>query len=148
LTGTFRRSPRLFWAAPEGADRIEAADPKRGIFRVAALLDGVVEAALFLARDPAGLPPEAALTPMLGAPVADPARRGLLAGKRYDKVAAEGPRVCACFGVTRDAVRHAVVTRRLRTCADIGVVLGAGTNCGSCVPELEEILRDVRAPAE
>jgi assimilatory nitrate reductase catalytic subunit len=39
------------------------------------------------------------------------------------------------------------VTHRLRDTAQIGVVLGAGTNCGSCVPELEEILRDVRMPA-
>ena len=115
--------------------------------RVSTLLDGAVEAALFLARDPAGLPPEAALTPILGAPVPDSARARLLAGKLYDKAAAEGPRVCACFGVTRDAVRHAVVTHRLRTTAEIGVVLGAGTNCGSCVPELQEILRDVSAPA-
>ncbi|MSP01979.1 MAG: hypothetical protein EXR07_13150 [Acetobacteraceae bacterium] len=29
----------------------------------------------------------------------------------------------------------------------MGVVLRAGTNCGSCVPELEEILRNVRMPA-
>jgi assimilatory nitrate reductase catalytic subunit len=134
-------------AAPDGAEWMEVADPKRGIFRIAALQDGAVEAALFLARDPAALPPEAALTPILGAPVPDSARGRLLAGKLYDKAAAEGPRVCACFGVTRDAVRHAVVTHRLRSCAEIGVVLGAGTSCGSCVPELEEILRDVRMPA-
>ena len=134
-------------AAPEGTEWMEVSDRKRGTLRVAALLDGAVEAALFLARDPAGLPPEAALSPILGAPVADSARPRLLAGKLFDKVAAEGPRVCACFGVTRDAVRHACVTHRLRSTAEIGVVLGAGTNCGSCLPELQEILRSVRAPA-
>jgi assimilatory nitrate reductase catalytic subunit len=133
--------------APDGAEWLELADPKRGVFRVAALVDGAVEAALFLARDPASLPQEAALVPVLGAPVPDNARGRLLAGKLYDKAAAEGPRVCACFGVTRDAIRHAVVTHRLRSTAEIGVVLGAGTNCGSCVPELEEILRDVRMQA-
>jgi len=134
-------------AAPDGADWLEVSDARRGTLRVACVLDGAVEAALFLARDPAALPAEAALTPILGAPVADNARGRLLAGRLYDKAAAEGPRVCACFGVTRDAVRHAVVTHRLRTAAEIGVVLGAGTNCGSCVPELEAILRDVRVPA-
>ena len=133
--------------APEEAEWLEVSDPKRGTFRVAALLDGAVEAALFLARDPASLPSEAALMPILGAPVPDVARGRLLAGKLYDKTAAEGPRICACFGVTRDAIRHAVVTHRLKNTAEIGVVLGAGTNCGSCVPELEEILRDVRMPA-
>jgi assimilatory nitrate reductase catalytic subunit len=134
-------------APPAGAEWLEVSDPKRGVLRVAALLDGAVEAALFLALDPAALPREAALTPILGAPVADGERARLLAGRLYDKAAAEGPRVCACFGVTRDAVRRAVVTHRLRTAAEIGVVLGAGTNCGSCVPELQEILRDVSMQA-
>jgi assimilatory nitrate reductase catalytic subunit len=133
--------------APDGAEWLQLADPKRGVFRIAALVDGAVEAALFLATDRASLPPEAALVPVLGAPVADSARGRLLAGRLYDKAAAEGPRICACFGVTRDAVRHAVVTHRLKTSTDIGVVLGAGTNCGSCVPELEEILRNVRMHA-
>ena len=132
---------------PRDVEWMQVSDRKRGVFRLAVLRDGAVEAALFLAVDAAALPPEAALTPILGAPVPDLARGRLLAGKLFDKIAAEGPRVCACFGVTRDAVRHAIVTHRLRTRAEIGVVLGAGTNCGSCVPELEEILRDVRAPA-
>jgi assimilatory nitrate reductase catalytic subunit len=39
------------------------------------------------------------------------------------------------------------VTHRLKTVAEIGALLHAGTNCGSCAPELEEILRDVRMPA-
>jgi assimilatory nitrate reductase catalytic subunit len=133
--------------APEGSEWLETSDPKRGVLRVAALLDGAVEAALFLASDPAAIPGEASLIPILGAPVPDAARSRLLAGRLFDKAAAEGPRVCACFGVTRDAIRHAVVTHRLRTAAEIGVVLAAGTNCGSCIPELETILRDVRAPA-
>jgi NAD(P)H-nitrite reductase large subunit len=29
----------------------------------------------------------------------------------------------------------------MSTVADIGVALKAGTNCGSCIPEIEEILR-------
>ena len=153
LTGLFPlpddlgRDAESLIAAPDGAEWLEVSDPKRGIIRIAALLDGAVEGALFLAHDPAALPPEAALIPVLGAPVADAARGRLLAGKLYDKAATEGPRICACFGVTRDAIRHAVVTHRLRSCTEIGVVLGAGTNCGSCIPELEEILRDVRMPA-
>ncbi len=141
-----RFASNLLATSPD-CEIIEVSDLKRGMLRIAALRDGAVEAALFLARDAASLPPEAALIPILGAPVADAARGRLLAGKLYDKVVDEGPRVCACFGVTRDAVRHAIVTHRLRTCAEIGALLAAGTNCGSCVPELEEILRDVRAPA-
>ncbi len=138
---------QLLLAAPAAAEWIEVSDTRRGVLRIAALVDGVLDACLFLARDPASLPQEAAITPMLGAPVPDAARARLLAGRPQDPMASEGPRVCACFGVSRDAVRHAAVTHRLRTVAEIGVVLRAGTNCGSCIPEIEEILRDVRMPA-
>jgi assimilatory nitrate reductase catalytic subunit len=133
---------------PDGADLLEVFDRRRGILRVAAVFDGALEACLFLARDHASLPNEASVVPMLGAPVPDSARATILAGRMYDATAAEGPKVCACFGVTRDAVRHAVATHRLGSVQQIGVLLSAGTNCGSCIPELEEILRDVRMPAE
>jgi assimilatory nitrate reductase catalytic subunit len=133
---------------PAGTQWLEVLDKRRGVLRVAAVFDGALEACLFLARDAASLPNEAAIIPMLGAPVPDSARARILAGRMYDATAAEGPRMCACFGVTRDAIRHAVATHRLSSVQQIGVLLRAGTNCGSCIPELEEILRDVRAPAE
>jgi assimilatory nitrate reductase catalytic subunit len=133
---------------PAGTDWLEISDQRRGVLRVAAVSDGALEACLFLARNAAALPNEAAVIPMLGAPVPDQARARILAGRMYDATAAEGPKVCACFGVTRDAIRHAVATHRLGSVQQIGVLLRAGTNCGSCIPELEEILRDVRMPAE
>jgi assimilatory nitrate reductase catalytic subunit len=133
---------------PPGADWLEVADQRRGVMRVAAVRDGALEACLFLAREAASLPNEAAVIPMLGAPVPDSARGRILAGRMYSATAAEGPKVCACFAVTRDAIRHAVATHRLVSTQQIGVLLRAGTNCGSCIPELEEILRDVRVPAE
>ena len=132
---------------PRAGDWLEASDPSRGVLRLAVIFDGALEACLFLARDPAALPAEAAVIPMLGAPVPDAARSKILSGRMYDATAADGPRVCACFAVTRNAIRHAVVTKRLESVRQIGALLRAGTNCGSCIPELEEILRDVRQPA-
>ena len=41
------------------------------------------------------------------------------------------------------AIRHAVATQRLRSTAEIGAALRAGTNCGSCLPELQQILAEV-----
>lgn len=130
------------------AECLQASDPKRGVLRMAGVVDGALEACLFLARDAASLPAEGAVSAMLGAPVPDSARTTILAGRMYGATAAEGPKVCACFGVTRDAIRHAVVTHHLTSAREIGAHLQAGTNCGSCIPELEEILRDVRIPAE
>jgi assimilatory nitrate reductase catalytic subunit len=58
--------------------------------------------------------------------------------------------VCACFGVGLKAIDGAIRDRRLTTAAEIGEALRAGTNCGSCLPELKQILRavvDADAPA-
>jgi assimilatory nitrate reductase catalytic subunit len=138
---------QLLLAAPAGSEWIEVSDVARGVSRVAVIVDGVLDACLFLSRLPARLPREEAVTQMLGTAVPDPVRARLLAGRPQDAMVSEGPRVCACFGVSRDAVRHAAVTHRLRNVSEVGVLLRAGTNCGSCIPELEEILRDVRMPA-
>ena len=138
---------RLLLGVSGDADWIEVRDTSRGVLRVAIVVDGVLDACLFLAFDPGSLPSENALTQMLGAAVPDAARSRLLAGRPSDALPDEGPRVCACFGVSRAAIRHAAVTRRLGTVSEVGVYLRAGTNCGSCIPEIEEILRDVRMPA-
>jgi assimilatory nitrate reductase catalytic subunit len=127
-----------------GQEWMEIRDPARRVLRAAALRDGRLEAALFLAPDRARLPRAEAIIPLLGTLVPDAVRALLLAGRPPASFGDEGPQVCVCFGVGRDAVRHAVATDRLRSVADIGRHLRAGTNCGSCIPELEEILRDAR----
>jgi assimilatory nitrate reductase catalytic subunit len=134
-------------ALPEGTGRLEASDQRRGVLRMAAVRDGALEACLFLARDAASLPNAAALIPMLGAPLPDAARSNLLAGRINRATAAGGAKVCACFGVARNAIRDAVARHRLASVHQIGALLRAGTNCGSCIPELEEILRDVHVSA-
>ncbi|HVC60581.1 MAG TPA: molybdopterin-dependent oxidoreductase [Acetobacteraceae bacterium] len=128
-----------------GAELVEMADPARSILRRAALRDGVLEGCLLLAPSNTPLPAEAGFAALLGGPVLPGTRARLLTGKA--DAAEEGVRICACLGVTEAAIRHACVLHRLRSPAELGALLGAGTNCGSCLPELERILRDVRAPA-
>jgi assimilatory nitrate reductase catalytic subunit len=132
---------------PAGTDWLEVSDKRRGLLRLALVSDGALEACLFLAHDPAALPPDAAIIPMLGAPVPDAARSRILSGRMFRATVAAGPNVCACYSVSRDAIRHAVTTDHLRSVQQIGASLRAGTNCGSCIPELEAILRDVHEPA-
>ncbi len=137
--------------APEGAERLELADPRRGIWRLAALLHGRVEACLFLAAEDAGatLPQGAALAALLEGQVEDGAARGaLLAGRVLGPARPVTDRsVCACSGVGLAALRTAILDQRLTTAEAVGAALGAGTNCGSCLPEIREILRDAHAPA-
>ncbi len=71
-------------------------------------------------------------------------RRMLLSGKSADGVATAGPVVCACFGVGRGTICDAIAAGANSTAA-IGAQLKAGTNCGSCIPELKRLIAE--APA-
>jgi assimilatory nitrate reductase catalytic subunit len=66
-------------------------------------------------------------------------RRMLLSGKSADGLANAGPIVCACFGVGRNTICDAIGAGA-RSAAEIGAKLKAGTNCGSCIPELKRLI--------
>ena len=74
-------------------------------------------------------------------------RRMLLSGKSVDGLANAGPIVCACFGVGRGTICDAIAAGA-RSAADIGAKLKAGTNCGSCIPELKRLIAETAAGAE
>ncbi len=67
-------------------------------------------------------------------------RLALLSERGGDGRRDTGPVICACFGVRLVAIRDAIATGVATDVADIGRTLRAGTNCGSCVPELRGIL--------
>jgi len=125
----------------EGAEVLEMADASRGVWRFAALRGGRLEACLYLAVGERALPSVAALR---AGPVAEGARLAVLAGSG---AVAETP-VCACFAVGLETIRRAIVEQGMSSVAEIGAALKAGTNCGSCVSELRQILRRELAPAD
>ena len=71
-------------------------------------------------------------------------RRMLLSGKSMDGLADAGPIVCACFGVGRGTICDAIATGANSATA-IGAQLKAGTNCGSCIPELKRLIAQAGA---
>jgi assimilatory nitrate reductase catalytic subunit len=132
----------------EGAERLEMVDIGRGAWRFASLVGGRLESCLFLAvGDSAALPPREALAPLLGDLIAEERRPSLLAARSGAGVVAAGRTVCACFSVGLSTLRRTILDRRLTSVGEIGEALRAGTNCGTCIPELREILRDVHSPA-
>jgi assimilatory nitrate reductase catalytic subunit len=66
-------------------------------------------------------------------------RRMLLSGKSADGLANTGPVVCACFGVGRNTICDTIAAGA-HSAAEIGAKLKAGTNCGSCIPELKRLI--------
>ena len=132
---------------PADAEWVEMEDATHGVLRRAALVDGALSACLLLARDRRSLPRHEAIAPLLGSQIPDGERWRVLVGGAVGQTTDTGPLVCACFGVGRATVRHAVQQYGLRTTREIGAQLNAGTNCGSCLPELQAILRDIEAQA-
>jgi len=128
-----------------GSERADYVDAGRGIYRVATFREGQLEACLFVG--PAATVPDWAVVKALfeDGPVDASARRALLSGRGADAAAAGGPLVCACFGVGLETLREAVRSRRAVSVEAIGRALKAGTNCGSCVPELRKIVDECAA---
>ncbi|KAA0585042.1 molybdopterin-dependent oxidoreductase (plasmid) [Azospirillum oryzae] len=120
---------------------VEFRDHARGGLRMAWMAGDRLDACLFVAAD-GRLPPRGWLAGLLEADgLDDGARAGLLAGRAPGAQADEGRIVCACFSVGINRLAGAIRDRRLTSVAEIGAALKAGTNCGSCVPELKEVLR-------
>jgi assimilatory nitrate reductase catalytic subunit len=121
------------------------ADPARGVFRYASFVDGTLEACFFVARDRASLPDRGAAAMMFREALPDHNRARVLAGVSLAGIASGGPTVCACFAVGRAAIMQAIDSGKLASVAEIGATLRAGTNCGSCLPELAMLLREAGA---
>ena len=66
----------------------------------------------------------------------------LLSGRPGDISDDAGASVCACFGVGRNTILKAIKEQGLGSVEDIGKSLQAGTNCGSCLPELKALLEE------
>ncbi len=119
---------------------LEIHDHATGLHRGALVCDGVLRAAVFVGPDHR-LPPRNWLAGLIGsAPLRLDERRTLLAGIPTVGAAPEAP-VCVCFGVGAGDIR-AAMGRGCVDLADIGTSTRAGTNCGSCRPEIRALLAE------
>ena len=51
--------------------------------------------------------------------------------------------VCPCISLTRGEIMDAIKEQGLHTVEEVSRATQAGTVCGACVPDIEEILREV-----
>jgi assimilatory nitrate reductase catalytic subunit len=131
---------RVMSSQHEQDDWIEYSDPTAGVYRGVLLLEDRIEACLFISPRP-DLPSRAWLSSLFAnAHIDEMDRAGLLAGQPADPSAETGPPLCSCFGIGRKAVCDAIKQFKLLTPQQVGQKLRAGTNCGSCVPEIKALL--------
>ncbi|MEO6359424.1 MAG: molybdopterin-dependent oxidoreductase [Sphingomicrobium sp.] len=134
---------RLKRLLPEG-ELIEASDATRGVRRMVITNGGRLAGALFVARH-GDLPPRDWLIAQLADEQAAPLFAYLAARAPGRSVSVE-PAICVCFNIGRSAICKAIGEAGAASVAAIGSVTRAGTNCGSCRPELARILAE-REPA-
>jgi assimilatory nitrate reductase catalytic subunit len=130
---------RALFGAEEG-DLSCVIDTARGTARVALERDGRLQGALFVARQPV-----AVMRDYLSA-LPGQAADGVLMGRAPADRPDPGPVVCSCFGVGLNTIVGAVEGQGLLSVEAIGAALQAGTNCGSCRPELAGLLARIAVP--
>ncbi|HVY81944.1 MAG TPA: molybdopterin-dependent oxidoreductase [Steroidobacteraceae bacterium] len=131
---------RFLGVTDSDADYIDYEDTAGGVYRAAWLTGDRLTAVLCIASR-TQLPSRAWLASLFAKPrLDDTDRRGLLAGRPLAAGADTGPLVCSCFSVGRNTIANAIERHGFTTATQVGAHLKAGTNCGSCVPEIRALL--------
>jgi len=134
---------RSWFDTVAGGEWLDFRDTAAGRYRGALVANDRLEACVFIASTPQ-LPERAWLAELFTrAPLSSAERASLLAG-RPPGANTEGRAVCVCFGVGENAIARAIRAQGLTSVAQIGAQLKAGTNCGSCIPELQALLAQVQ----
>ena len=130
------------------AEWIDYLDSGAGQYRGARLLGNRLDSCLFVARAPE-LPARDWLASLFAcASLTRDERTHLLAGTLPSQASAMGGGiVCACFSVGKNAIIDAIRDKRLGTVEEVGQCLKAGTNCGTCTPEIKALLRQAQSAA-
>lgn len=132
---------RRLFAIPN-AQVLRVQDRARGTDRLAFIDQNRVIAALFIASNPVQVARQY-LVSMLGSSP----EMSVLAGRPGLDRPDPGATVCACFDIGVNTIVEAIAKRGLVTVDCLGAALRAGTNCGSCRPELRALIARYAPPA-
>mgnify|MGYP002134688932 CR=1 FL=1 len=122
-------------------------DAGSGALREAWIVDGRLERVLFITTN-GRLPPRDWLADLFAeAQLTAETRSALLIGQAPGAPADTSPTVCACLRVSAKAVSTAIAGGCTTTDA-VGAATGAGTNCGSCRPEIARMIAAAGKPQE
>ena len=127
-------------ASDDDVNWVEYLDQRAGRYRGVRMVGGRVESCIFIApnRD---LPPRSWLGGLFKkTQLDDIEQQALLLGKPLSAESDVGNIVCACFSVGVNSIVNAIQEQHLTTPEAVGAALKAGTNCGSCVPEIKTLL--------
>ncbi|MEO5574529.1 MAG: molybdopterin-dependent oxidoreductase [Gammaproteobacteria bacterium] len=124
----------------EKIEWIEYLDNAAGRYRGARLVNNSLESCIFIAPGYV-LPSRTWLMELFAQPALQPSERAsLLAGRPMNGTSEAGPVVCACFNVGLNTLIKFIQQDKPASVTAISLALKAGSNCGSCIPELKSLL--------
>ena len=53
--------------------------------------------------------------------------------------------ICHCMGIMKSDIENAILEKGLTTVDEVGDETEAGTVCGSCIPDIEDILFEINS---
>ena len=134
----------LLRVTDRNADFLEYHDETGGIYRAAHIVEDRLAGCVYLSVRP-DLPGREWLGSLFGLDRLDEAARSaLLAGRPRGVRADPGPLVCSCFRVGSRTLQDAIEKHGLTSTEQIGARLRAGTNCGSCLSEIRNLIASLR----
>jgi assimilatory nitrate reductase catalytic subunit len=127
-----------------GEESLQFVDDDTHDRRHAWIDDNTLRAALIMksaaTKDHGELPEAWWLASRLGQNLSAIDRRVLLTGHPPGEQVDQGAMICSCFQVSESSI-CAAIKSGARTAEKLGEQLRCGTNCGSCVPELNRLIR-------
>jgi assimilatory nitrate reductase catalytic subunit len=133
---------KLLGAVGDETDFLDYYDESAGVYRAVYIVGERLAGCLYVSRR-ADLPPRDWLTEVFAKYWITPQdRMALLAGRPLGAAPDSGPLVCSCFAVRRAAIEKAIAEHGLTSPRQVSDLLRAGSNCGSCIPEIRKLLTD------
>ncbi len=136
---------QLLCRAADKVEWIEYHDRGLNRYRAARIENGRLESCIFIGPD-YRLPERDWLAGLFAeARLLDHDRKSILSGKPVNQQHDVGRTICACFGVGRNVIVDKIREGGLATAESVGEILQAGTNCGSCIPEIKALIAETQA---
>jgi NifU-like protein len=92
-----------------------------------------------------GIPKEKMHCSVMGREALEAAINDYKGIKPEETHADEGAIVCKCFGVTDEKIKRVALENNLHTVEEVTNYTKAGGGCGSCIPQIEDLLNEIWA---
>lgn len=53
--------------------------------------------------------------------------------------------ICHCNGIMKSEIVQVIKEKGLKSVEEVGEATGAGTICGGCIPDIEDILKEINS---